>query len=126
MVLDWIQILIKRNIVYSQKEFSQALKLYMEAIVAVRNKPGAVEIFLGKSSKLKKAFALLFTLLLFCFSASAQDDALFDELEAMTESEKTEVIAAFKSTRVILAPSIERVQKNSCISGFPTCSPPFL
>jgi hypothetical protein len=111
MVLDWIQILIKRNIVYSQKEFPQAPKLYMEAIVAVRNKLRAVVIFLGKSSKLKKAFALLFTLLLFCFSASAQDDALFDELEAMTESEKTEVIAAFKSTRVILAPSIERVQK---------------
>ncbi|MBW3546305.1 MAG: hypothetical protein KY428_12035, partial [Bacteroidetes bacterium] len=60
---------------------------------------------------MKQALPLLFLFLLFCFSASAQEDSLFDELDAMTETEKTEVIAAFKSTRVILAPSIERVQK---------------
>lgn len=60
---------------------------------------------------MKKTFPFLIPYLLFCLSASAQDDAIFDELEALTEQENTEVIAAFKSTRVILGPSIERVQK---------------
>lgn len=99
------------NIVYSQKEIPQVLQLYMVTIVTVRNCLRTVEIFLRKSRKLKKVFPLLFSLLLFSSSASAQDDELFDELEAMMKTEKTEVIAAFKSTRVILAPSIERVQK---------------
>lgn len=56
---------------------------------------------------------LLFALTLYSFSANAQEeDAIFDELESMTEIGHTEVIAAFKATRVILAPSIERVQEN--------------
>ena len=60
---------------------------------------------------MNKVLPLLFSFLLFCFSASAQEESIFDELESITEAQKTDVIAAFKSTRVILAPSIERVQK---------------
>lgn len=41
----------------------------------------------------------------------AQDDPIFRELESMAEAKKEEVIATFKSTNVILAPSIERVKK---------------
>lgn len=44
-------------------------------------------------------------------SAYAQENPIFDELESMEEPKKQEVIATFKSTRVILAPSIERVKK---------------
>lgn len=46
------------------------------------------------------------------YTARAQDDSLFNELDTMVVVDRQEVIAAFKSTRVILAPSIERV-KNS-------------
>jgi hypothetical protein len=60
---------------------------------------------------MKKALLFLLTFILHFFSANAQEDALFDELESMVEVKKQHVIAAFKSTRVILAPSIERVQK---------------
>lgn len=60
---------------------------------------------------MKQKLLLFFTFILFFFSANAQDDAIFEELESMTEVKKQDVIAAFKSTRVILAPSIERVQK---------------
>jgi hypothetical protein len=60
---------------------------------------------------MKTALPLLFSFLLFCSSASAQEGSILDELESMTEPEKQDVLAAFKSTRVILAPSIERVQE---------------
>ena len=46
------------------------------------------------------------------FTVSAQDDSIFNELDTMTEIDRQEVIAAFKSTRVILAPSIERVKND--------------
>ncbi|HXI01185.1 MAG TPA: DUF5777 family beta-barrel protein [Sphingobacteriaceae bacterium] len=46
------------------------------------------------------------------YTARAQDDSLFNELDTMVEIDRQEVIAAFKSTRVILAPSIERVKNN--------------
>lgn len=60
---------------------------------------------------MKTGLLLLFTFILSFFSASAQEEAIFSELESMAEVKKQDVIAAFKSTRVILAPSIERVQK---------------
>lgn len=56
--------------------------------------------------------ALLYTLTNFPLTTKAQvQESLFDELESMTAVEKTDVIAAFKTTRVILAPSIERVKE---------------
>lgn len=62
--------------------------------------------------RVKKGILLLIiSAIPFC-SARAQDDDIFNELESMNEVQKQEVIAAFKSTRVILAPSIERVKKN--------------
>ncbi|ALJ00457.1 DUF5777 family beta-barrel protein [Rufibacter tibetensis] len=60
---------------------------------------------------MKILLPLLFSILIFCSHASAQDDSIFHELDLITEPEKQDVLAAFKSTRVILAPSIERVQE---------------
>jgi hypothetical protein len=53
---------------------------------------------------------LIFTV--FTRPARAQTDDIFSELDALTVKNDSEVLAAFKATRVILAPSIERVQKN--------------
>lgn len=61
---------------------------------------------------MKKELLLLLAFIFYSFSAKAQEGSIFDELDSMAEWEKQDVIAAFKSTRVILAPSIERVQKN--------------
>jgi hypothetical protein len=44
-------------------------------------------------------------------AAWAQDDDLFGELEGITERPPSDVIATFKSTRILLMPSIERVTK---------------
>lgn len=41
----------------------------------------------------------------------AQDEAIFEELDSMTEVKNEEVMATFKSTRVIIAPSVERVKQ---------------
>lgn len=60
---------------------------------------------------MKIKILLLVAFVFYSFSAMAQEDSIFDELESITELERHDVIAAFKSTRVILAPSIERVHK---------------
>jgi hypothetical protein len=53
-------------------------------------------------------------ILLLCpfFIFSQVDDDLFDELDNLTIKDNQEVIATFKSTRVMLGQSIERVKKN--------------
>jgi hypothetical protein len=59
----------------------------------------------------KLKITLLTLITFFISTAIAQENPIFDELDSMTETERQEVIATFKSTRVILAPSIERVRK---------------
>lgn len=58
----------------------------------------------------------LFVLFLLCAGisnsiAQTEDDDIFGELDEITETPSVEVIATFKSTKVILMPSIERVKK---------------
>lgn len=61
---------------------------------------------------MEKLKFVLFIVVTFFFSpVIAQDDPIFQELESMAEAKREEVIATFKSTNVILAPSIERVKK---------------
>lgn len=54
---------------------------------------------------------MLIPFLICCTYAQAQTDNLFAELDSLTETKNQEVIAAFKSTRVMLAPSVERVRR---------------
>lgn len=69
---------------------------------------------------IKKSLTLLFlNIVLFTVPVLAQDkepsnedDALFDELDTMTTKENSDVIATFKSTRLMLGQSIERVKKH--------------
>ena len=106
-----MQILEKGSRAYWPLNNCQDPKAYIAGLSKVESKQANGALFLRHQTKIVKAIPLLFLFLLIGFSASAQEDSLFDELDAMTEIEKTDVIAAFKSTRVILAPSIERVQK---------------
>ena len=58
----------------------------------------------------KEIIPLILCLLLLNYTSQAQDDNLFEELDAITEEESTDVIATFKSTRLMLAQSTERVR----------------
>lgn len=62
----------------------------------------------------KSRFFLIAIFLVTSFSTkiNAQEDDLFSELDAITEEGDHEVIAAFKSTRLMLGQSIERVRKD--------------
>ena len=61
-----------------------------------------------------KSFFLLLTIICFPLPSYLQEDEedLFAELDAISEVTKLEVLATFKSTRVMFAQSTERVKKN--------------
>lgn len=59
----------------------------------------------------KKECFLLFLILLSFASSKSQEYPILEELDALAENKRREVLATFKSTKVILAPSIERVKR---------------
>jgi hypothetical protein len=62
---------------------------------------------------MKGIFLSFLFLILIVFSVEAQDaDSLLAELELLVEEPAHEIMGTFKSTRVILGPSIERSKKN--------------
>lgn len=65
-----------------------------------------------RSILIKLFLILLFNKIAYFSYSQTTDDDLFLELDKMSEVDRLEVIATFKSTRVMFAPSTERVKEN--------------
>lgn len=64
------------------------------------------------SLKLKPLLITIILLFNYHSYLAAQEDDIFSELDSITEESNHEVIAAFKSTRLMIGQSIERVRKD--------------